>query len=101
MQNLEVIGNGKERKPTEVQKVILAWKAIIGVADGDKGWDRVFFRRYSKPAKDLLDLFGLEQAIECMEYLHDELTNNDRTHTLETIVKLSDTFREKLAKGGR
>ena len=88
----------KKKKLTDVQKVILGWKAIKGIPMDDKGWDKVFFKRYSSAAKDLLELFGLDGAMDCMEYIHDKMDEIGKTCMLETVVKLSDMYREKIEK---
>lgn len=86
----------RRRKLSEVQRLILAWKAIIEVDEGDRVWNRVWFKRGASSAKDLLDMFGFDGAVRLMEMVHDDMVEMGRAHTLETVVKLSDNYREKL-----
>jgi len=87
------------KKPlTDLQKTVLGWKIICGVPKEDKAWDKAHFPRCAKAAKTLLDLFGTwKEAVSCMEYVHEKMVEANRTCTIETVVRLSDTYR--LTKG--
>jgi hypothetical protein len=88
------------KQDSELQKVVKGWKFLNGLpTDGpeSQAWDRVHFARHAKSAKSLLDLFGYEDAVNCMEYVFSEMSKKKLTCTIETIVKHSDSFREKLA----
>lgn len=83
----------------ELRKVVLGWKILQGVEKENKAWDQVHFPRLSKSAKNLLILFGFEGALECMEYIFWYCKRNKLGCTLETIVKMSDLYRESI--GGK
>ena len=80
---------------SELQKVVLGWKILTGVDPNNKEWDKVHFPRLSKSAKNLLILFGLEGALDCMEFVFNYMKSQKLDCTLETIVKRSDLYREK------
>jgi len=87
--SLEEKGVEKETKPlTDVQKIVTAYKLLEGTPRDDKNWDKVYFPRYSKQAKDLLTLLGdYRTAIICMESVAEKLQSLNRSYTFETIVK--------------
>lgn len=80
---------------TPVQRIILAYKRWKNYADDDKDWDKLYFPRYSKSAKHLLDFFGgdLDKAFDCMEALATDYDAKNLTWTLETIVKNAEHWR--------
>jgi|GEM_PF-5401522 len=98
--NRQQNGDGASVRPlTQVQQVVLGWKALNGVDLKDTAWDKEHFARNSKPAKSLINLFGdVGTALDCMEYVYGDLKSKKLDCTLETIVKHSDKFREVLAK---
>lgn len=77
------------RALTDVQKLVLGFKAVMGVDPEDKGWDAVYFRRYSKPASELLKLFGGEgpKAADCIDAVVQALEKRGLSWTPETVVK--------------
>lgn len=84
--------NEKEMKSKELndnQKVVLGFKCMMGIDKNNKNWDLVYFPRFSKPAKELLKLFGndYEKAWECIEDVVRKLENKNLSWTPETIVK--------------
>lgn len=93
------------RTLTPVQNIVKGWKMLTGIpteGEESKVWDKVHFARHVRSADQLLTLFGnWETAVECMEYVYDELTKKKLTCTIETVVKRSDSFRERLAGQGR
>lgn len=84
----------------ELRQIIKGWKILTGIDPDDKNWDRVHFPRLSKSAKSLLCLFGFDGAIDCMEYVFNHMKKENLDCTLETIVKRSDLYRERIAKRG-
>ncbi len=47
------------KKPlTGIQKVIRGFKEAKGIDADDAGWDTLHFKRFTRPAKDLLKIFG-------------------------------------------
>lgn len=93
----------KNRELTEIQKVVEAWKIVVG-AEEDPGWDKLNFPRCSKSAKQLLDYFGnWEMVSDCMEEIYNRLSSKGLTVTLETIVKHASTWKaekEGMKDGG-
>lgn len=94
-----------ETRPlTDVQKVIKGWKILTNIpTEGpeSKSWDQVHFARNAKSAKLLIDLFGYDAAVRCMEYIFYWMQERKLDCTLETVVKRSDIFREVLSKEGK
>jgi hypothetical protein len=80
----------------DLRKVVLGWKILTGIDPNDKAWDQVHFPRVAKSAKNLLILFGLDGALDCMEYVFNHMKKNKMDFTIETIVKRSDLYREKI-----
>ena len=105
IENLEVVQPEKpQNKQTEIQKIIQAWKLTKNIpieGTESKAWDQVFFARYSKTAKQLLLLFGYEQAVGCIEFISNYMESRDLDYTFETILKRSDLFREQISRGKR
>lgn len=85
---------------TDIQKVVKGWKILNGIpTEGPESvdWDKVHFPRHAKSAQSLLTLFrNLDEALNCMEFVFDHLTKKKLSCTIETIVKHSDIYREKL-----
>jgi hypothetical protein len=80
-------GKPPEKAKTDVQNVVLGFKIQMGVSEDDKGWDRVYFPRFSKPAKELLILFGdVGRSLECIEAVTKSLAKKNLSWTPETIV---------------
>lgn len=97
-------GMGETKPETQIQKVVKGWKMLNELPiEGPESaeWDKVHFPRHAKSAKSLLGLFGYEGAINCMEHVFWEMKNKKLSCTIETIVKHSDLYREKLAGSGR
>lgn len=83
------------RKPTGVQDVVRAFKITMKVDENDKAWDKVYFRRYSRPAADLLSLFGgdIGWVCDCIEAVAGKLEKKGLSWTPETIVKHAGDFK--------
>jgi len=94
------VGEKAPRPLTDVQRVVLAWKGIIGMDLQDKNWDRTFFSRFSKPARELLEGFGGDwrRTVQCMEFVYNDLRSKNLDCKLETVVKHVHKFLE--AEGG-
>lgn len=84
-----------QRVTTPVQNVVKAFKITMKVDQNDTAWDKVYFRRYARPAKDLLDLFGndLGWVCDCIESVAMALDKKGLTWTPETIVKHAGDFK--------
>jgi len=82
--------NGKlyETK-TDLQKIVLGFKLKMGNPKEDREWDKVYFPRFSKPARELLALFrgDVGHCLDCIEKIVDKLERDKLTWTPETIVK--------------
>ena len=102
MNDLEIIQpQPTPKKLTDIQKIIQAWKLIKNIpteGEESKRWDQVFYPRYSKTAKNLLLLFGYEEAVNCIEYISNYLDVKDLDYTFETILKRSDLYREQMGR---
>lgn len=83
------------RVPTPVQNVVKAFKITMGVDENDVAWDKVYFRRYSRPAADLLALFGgdIGWVCDCIEAVAGKLEKKGLSWTPETIVKHAGDFK--------
>jgi hypothetical protein len=86
----------------DLQRVVKGWKVLTGIpteGPDSASWDKVHFARHAKSAKALIDLFGSRvDALRCMELVHGEMTKKKLTCTIETVVKHSDLYRERLEK---
>jgi len=74
---------------TDVQKVVAGFKAVMNVPDDDREWDAVYFRRYSRPAADLLRLCGGDILVvaDCIDQVSSAMEKKGLSWTPETIVK--------------
>ncbi len=82
-------GQGPPRPETNVQRVVRGFKIALNVAEDDKAWDRVYFRRYAKAASDLLILFEQDvgRVADCIEAVSRAMERKSLSWTPETIVK--------------
>lgn len=83
-------GDGAILRPlTDVQRVVHGFKAVLGVSDDDVGWDKVYFPRYTKSAKDLLTLFegNLDRVADCIDQVSAAMERKKLSWTPETLVK--------------
>lgn len=97
-----VVLEHKPKELTPIQKIVKGWKLLTGIpveGEESKAWDRVHFARNAKSAKSLIDLFGFEDAVKCMEYIYYYMADKKLDCTIETVVKRSDLYREKMAGG--
>lgn len=86
-------------KKEDLDMVIKAWKIQIGVDKDDRAWDRVYFKRFARPAKDLLILFGnWKDAVDCIQSVYESLTDAGFSCTLDTVIKHANEYRLKLQK---
>ena len=92
--NPKVNGTESPKKPygppkTDVQKVVAGFKAVMNVPDDDREWDAVYFRRYSRPAADLLRLCGGDVLVvaDCIDQVSAAMEKKGLSWTPETIVK--------------
>ena len=79
----------------DIQKVIAIFKITTGFDKEDKSWDRMFFRRYVKHAKELIEFLGdWKKAGYCIEEVYDKLHGAGFTVTFETICKHSGEWKK-------
>lgn len=95
----------KPKELTDVQKVVTVFKMCQGVPRDDKSWDRIYFSRFTKSAKALIDLLGdWRSAGLCVQEIYEKLNSKGFTVTLETIIKHASIWKiencEKEEKNG-
>ncbi len=108
MVELKALSEDSQPKLTErekIFKIIKAWKYLHDIpmeGDQSRRWDVVHYARYAKSAKNLLMLFETwENAVDCLQYMVEYFRGKDLDFTIETVIKRSDLFREKLARKGK
>ena len=74
---------------TPIQQVVCWFKVRKGVKLEDRDWDAVYYRRYSRPAKELLTLFGgsVDAVMNCIDAVVSALEAKRLSWTPETVVK--------------
>lgn len=80
----------EKTKKGEIEKVITVFKMVSGYEKNDKEWDRLFFARYSRAAKDLIRFFGnWKDAADCIEDVVTKIRewNPEANISLDTIIK--------------
>ena len=94
---LNVIKDNKpERKQTDIQRLILGWKILIGVPQDNKEWDRVFYKRLSRSAKEIISITGsIDNALDCMELVIDDCQAKNISYAFDTILKRIHLYLEK------
>ncbi len=88
----------------EIWKVVQVFKMVSWLDPNDKGWDKMFYPRYCKPAKELIEFMGSWRwAADCVQDVYERLKELGRTVTFETIAKHSAQWKmdklEREAKG--
>lgn len=84
---------------TPLQIVVTAYKVKTGHEPDDKGWDKLNFARFSKPAKQLLDYFGnWRDAVKCIDDVSDYFEKKNLSWTLETCCKWAADYKLKKEK---
>jgi hypothetical protein len=80
--------NPKEMNP--IQKVIYAYRESIGIPeDQKKEWNKLFFSRYSRSAKSLLDFMGdVKSTADCIQETVEKIKawNPEASISLDTIL---------------
>lgn len=93
----------KEQRRDDIRRVVMIYKMASGYEKDDKGWDKIYFGRYMRPAKMLIEfLGGWERAADAVQDIYEKLTSVGLTVTMETIVKHSADWKrdhqERIAK---
>jgi hypothetical protein len=79
-----------------IRSVVMCFKAVSPDRDlPDAEWNMLHFARYSKPAKQLLTLFGndVSQVADCIDQVVNALESKGLSWTPETIVKHAGTWK--------
>lgn len=115
-------GSGEEKPPkadkplTPIQVCVEVWKQIEGVvpsvdemqllndeekaevAERSKAWDKVYYPRHTRAAKQLLSLLGSPEETErCMEAIVNQMRGKSLSYTIETVVKHASTWSREQA----
>lgn len=91
----------RTRPLTANQVAVLMFKKRGGVPENDKGWDKVYFPRFSAPAKQLLILFenDLVKVERCIDGVATWLEERNLSWTPETIVAHAGQWKAGKVKG--
>lgn len=87
----------------DVRRVVKAWKILNNIpTEGDESdsWNAVYFPKLAKAAKELILLFGWENAVRCMQYVFEDTKRKKLECNFWTIVKRADIYREHMARNG-
>lgn len=90
-------GEGEFSHLNDVEKTVMVYKLVLGFEADDKGWDERNFERFSKPAKELLEIFKGDgpRASQYIEAFAADSVARGLNFTLETMVKNFDEWRLK------
>ena len=93
----------KKKKLTDVQRVTIGFKLKSGNPQDDTAWDKVYFARFSKSAKDLLTFLDgdVYSCLDCIDDVVDWLLSKNLAWTPETIVKHAADWRNKKLEANR
>jgi hypothetical protein len=87
----------KKIKRDEIWKVIRVFKMVSWPDVEDKGWDKMYVRRYSRPAKELIEFMGdWKLAADAVQDICQKMIELGRDYTFETIAKHSATWKKEL-----
>ena len=104
MVELNILKEEPEKKNNleDIRRLVNGWRILIGVPDEmSKGWNKVYYPRFSKRVTELLTVFGdWETAFDAMQYIHDYMKRNELDCTLDTVVKRTDLYMEVMGKRG-
>ena len=76
------------KQQTNIQKIVRGFQ-IMMKAENDTTWNKVYFRRFSKPAHELLTLFSGDVGVvlDCVEAVAHGMEKKHLSWTPETIIK--------------
>ncbi len=76
------------KQQTNIQKVVRGFQ-IMMKAEEDPTWNKVYFRRFSRPAHELLTLFhgDVGTVLDCIEAVSSGMEKKHLSWTPETIIK--------------
>lgn len=83
---------------TDIQKIVNAYKAALGVPESDKAWDKAQYPRSCGAAKTILDAF-VDASVACAYVGHkaEYFNREGLSWTLETIAKWAHNDKGKFA----
>ncbi len=83
-----------------LKRVVCGWKVITGFEAQDRAWDKAHWARTAKSAKTILDFLdgNSTAAIDCCEDIRREMSKNNLTCTIETVVKHMADWKIKNSK---
>ena len=96
----------EKRQPlNEIRRVVTVFKMVSGFDKDDKGWDKLYFGRFMRPAKELIGFLGSwEKAADAVQDIYEQFSSIGMTVTMETIVKHAGKWKldhlERSAKNG-
>lgn len=87
----------KRPPSTDIQRLIEHYKVVAGVDPNDTGWDKVYFSRFAREAKKLLELFdSLDEAKRAVELMEERMKGSQRWWNLSTVVKWAYKLKEDI-----
>lgn len=87
---IELKPEKKASKIDDLRKIVLTFKIVSGYEKDDRKWDSMFYSRYMKSAKELLNFMGdWRMGCDCIQDVYEKLSSKGLTVTFETIVKHS------------
>jgi len=79
---------------TDIQKIVNYYKCSKGVPLDDKSWDKINYARYSKSAKNLIEILGnIEEVNMCIGEIKKRMDNSGLSWTLETVAKWAHDYK--------
>lgn len=72
----------------DVRRAITAFKIVSGYDKDDKSWDKMYYSRYAREAKDLISFLGTwQKAVVCIQDIYEKFSDLGLTVTFNTITK--------------
>ena len=89
--------NGAYEIRTPEAALIVVYKLAKGFQKDDRAWDKTYFKRFSKSAKQLLEFFSRDynKAADCLLDLARGFDEKSLTWTFETVVKNAENWERK------
>ena len=86
-----------EKKLTDIQKVVLMWKLLHGIDKDNKGWDKVYFARFSRTAKNILLVFNgdLGAVADFLDWFVEYFQAKNLDYTFETTMNHVHTYQRR------
>jgi hypothetical protein len=86
---------------TTTEKIITSYKLLQGVKQDDRKWDKLYYSRFVRAAKQLETVFDGNWEIikKCLIEISDGFTKSNLSWTLDTVVKHAYNWKLKREKG--